>query len=354
MLARKLIKMKASEVLKEYAAGERNFQRVNLAGQSFKGQNLSNVDFREANIRSTNFVKANLTRANFQEARCGLESRWERLQIILSFLLAAISGVTSSLALALVSLIANSESSNRIAGWIGLSVLIIFVIVTIYKGIRVFMAVGAIAFTLAGAVAITIAIGIGIETDALTVAAVMTVSITLAVVSAVVAATTAALTVSIITILRKIGSVFVVGGVILGTIFGANVLAVARTGTIELIIFSSLVLTAINTHIGWRILRGDKRDAWVHSIAIAFTAIKGTSFRNADLTDANFSQAILKSTDFREANLTRTCWQNAQKLDRVRTRNTYLKNAALRRLLTTGYGKDQNFDRQDLRGVNLS
>lgn len=33
--------MKASELLNKYAQGERNFQRVNLRGQSFKGKDLS-------------------------------------------------------------------------------------------------------------------------------------------------------------------------------------------------------------------------------------------------------------------------------------------------------------------------
>ena len=32
--------MKASEVLRRYAAGERDFHCVNLRGQSFKGKNL--------------------------------------------------------------------------------------------------------------------------------------------------------------------------------------------------------------------------------------------------------------------------------------------------------------------------
>jgi uncharacterized protein YjbI with pentapeptide repeats len=49
-------------------------------------------------------------------------------------------------------------------------------------------------------------------------------------------------------------------------------------------------------------------------MAIAFAAIGGTSFRNGDLTDANFRQATLKSVDFRDASLIRTCWQNVKGL----------------------------------------
>ncbi len=43
--------MKAAEVLRRYAAGERNFRGVNLRGQSFKGADLSGADFSYADIR---------------------------------------------------------------------------------------------------------------------------------------------------------------------------------------------------------------------------------------------------------------------------------------------------------------
>jgi uncharacterized protein YjbI with pentapeptide repeats len=86
---------------------------------------------------------------------------------------------------------------------------------------------------------------------------------------------------------------------------------------------------------------------------IAFAATGGTNFYNANLTDADFTSATLKSTDFRRAILTRTRWHNTEKLDRVRPGTTYLQDAKVRQLLITGQGQDQNFDRQNLSGVNL-
>ncbi|MEM9165333.1 MAG: pentapeptide repeat-containing protein, partial [Cyanobacteria bacterium P01_F01_bin.4] len=112
--------------------------------------------------------------------------------------------------------------------------------------------------------------------------------------------------------------------------------------------------TLVSAYIGWRALKGDPRDAWIRSVAIAFAAIGGTSFRGATLTDTDFSQARLKSTDLRRAVLLRTRWRDAEKLDRVRPGETYLNNLKIQKLLLTGDGQGQAFDYLlNLHGINL-
>jgi uncharacterized protein YjbI with pentapeptide repeats len=71
------------------------------------------------------------------------------------------------------------------------------------------------------------------------------------------------------------------------------------------------------------------------------------------LNNADFTQARLKSTDFRNTILIRSRWYEAKMLDRVRPGLTYLQYAQVRQLLVTGQGQEINLDRQNLRGINL-
>ena len=258
-----------------------DFSGQNLRGRSFKGQNLDGADFSHADIRSADFSKANLRGAKFVSAKAGLQRRWVIGLVIVSWLLAAVSGtflVFEDLSVALIVALMSDELFNFIAGAVSLIVLVAFYVVFIREGSVA--AFAAVAFTFAVAVAT-----------------------------------------------------------------GAQAVAVA-------VAFAG-VLTLLNAYIGWRALARDRQHAWIREIAIAFAATGGTSFRGADLTDADFTRAVLKSTDFQKAILTRTCWHQTQKLDRVRPGTTYLQNAQLRQLLLTGQGQDQNFDHTDLRGVNL-
>ena len=64
--------MKATELLKQYAEGKRDFKGTNLRGQNFSGKDLSWCDFSECDIQGANFVGANLTGAKFIVSTAGL------------------------------------------------------------------------------------------------------------------------------------------------------------------------------------------------------------------------------------------------------------------------------------------
>src|SRR4028119_1353206 len=92
----------------------------------------------------------------------------------------------------------------------------------------------------------------------------------------------------------------------------------------------------------------------LRALAIAFAATGGTSFRKANLTDANFTEATLKSTDFRTANLTRTCFRKTEKLDRARVGNSILADTRVRELLISRNGYKKSYFGADFQGANLT
>jgi len=355
--------MKAHELLKRYADGRRDFSGENLRGQSFKGKDLSGADFSEADIRGANFTNAKLTGTNFRGAKAGLQRRWAMGLLTASWLLSALAGLFSLLSGAIVGFIFDKDISNIIGGWVALIAIAIFFIVTIRKGLvaglgtvavagaGAIVVAGAVTVAVAGAVARAIVVaGAGVGAVDILAAGAGAGAVAVAIVVAGAGAGAGAVAVAIVVAGAGAGAIVVAvagAGTIVVAGAGTIVVAGARAGAV------AVAVVLFTAYISWRALEGDERDAWIRTFAIAFAATGGTSFRNADLTEANFTSATLKSTDFRRANLTRTRWHQAEKLYHARPGTTYLQFPRVQQLLITGQVKDKNFDRQPLRGINL-
>ncbi|NJN91004.1 MAG: pentapeptide repeat-containing protein [Leptolyngbyaceae cyanobacterium SL_5_14] len=98
---------------------------------------------------------------------------------------------------------------------------------------------------------------------------------------------------------------------------------------------------------------GDENYNLSRKLAGVFACVKGTSFRRADLTDADFTQTELKSSDFRGAILIRICWYSAKSLSWTRPGESYLQHRSVRQLITKRQGERQIFDGFNLQGINL-
>jgi hypothetical protein len=104
---------------------------------------------------------------------------------------------------------------------------------------------------------------------------------------------------------------------------------------------------------GWQVFQGRQKFRAFKNGALAFISQAGTSFRGANLTRADLSEAILKGADFREANLIATDFFHCQGIDLACVENTYLDSPQVQKLVTTGRGDNENFDQLDLCGINL-
>ncbi|MBD3882002.1 pentapeptide repeat-containing protein [Phormidium tenue FACHB-886] len=276
---------------------EKTFGGQDLQGQSFRGQDLSNVDFSGCDIRGAVFTNAILKNANFANARAGLQLHTAIIAAILLFLTAVLLGVLTALLASVIGLQFHAAYLEFTAKIIALTVHCGFLIIALRKGITASFTVFAIAVALAFTAAMIHSVAIP-TAAAIAIASVLD--------FAVASLTMAAVGLSLIAwtvVNRKVAIVVAIGFALafLGT------LSVAPTSVSgAAIIMTVLILSA---YVSWRALR---RRETISTISGTLFARWGTSFRGADLTGANFSQAILKNTDFRGAVLGNARWQDRE------------------------------------------
>jgi uncharacterized protein YjbI with pentapeptide repeats len=288
-----------------------DFSGRSLRGHNFKGQDLTGANFSHADIRGANFTHAILRESNFTGAKAGVQKRWMVLQIIAAFLLSTILNFTSVFLNAIF--IAALLTPDGIKQY------------TIFPGLAL--------------VCVNIAVFLAIARQGLTTKAMGTIVMAIAVAGAV------AVAVAVAVAGAGAGAfAFAVAGA--GTVAGAVAVAFTVAGAVAFLLLS--------LYVAWRVRKEDEKFALARTIGVAFGAIGGTTFYKADLTDADFSGAILKSTHFNGAILTRTCWAKAQKLDRARPGNAIFASIQVRQLLVTGNGYSKDYTNCNLRGANLT
>ncbi|MEZ2232419.1 pentapeptide repeat-containing protein [Microcoleus sp.] len=338
-----------------------DFSGKNLRGRNFKGQNLTGAKFIGADIRGANFTNAILKEADFTRAKAGLQRRWTISLVAVTFFLSAITGFASMSASWIMqywlhSFEALKQSALVLGGIVSLVLAFCFAIVvkqglTVGLGTWTAITIAAWSVALAGVVASPPPSGkfvpswfdyFGAAAAALTLVLAITLLVSFAV--ALLVALDLALTWLLAVAMAMIFAL---------ALALAYISASADSGMQEGIVFWALAVACLGIYIMWRALAGDEKHALIRSIAIAFAATGGTSFRNADLTDANFTEATLKSTDFRTANLTRTCFRNTAKLDRARVGNSILADTRVRELLVTSNGYKKSYVGANLQGANL-
>ncbi|HEY9611639.1 pentapeptide repeat-containing protein [Allocoleopsis sp.] len=322
-----------------------DFSGQNLRGRSFKGRkDLVGANFSYADIRGADFTNALLVEANFSQTQAGREPGWAIILLGISLLLSALSGLASAFVGVITgTALTRQDPIHVLAGVVVLITLAVFITVSIRQGlviaIGVLVAVGVTAAAALGAA------GAGsVVISALTAAAV---AIAIAMVASAAGAGAGA------------GSAVVVAGAAAAA-SGMSVAidssgTTAEVGSVSAAVAVAVAMAAagLSASVSWKALAGEKKYMFLRRLTNSFAAIGGSNFRGADLTDADFTQATLESTNFRRANLTRTCWFQAKKLSFACVGRTYLENEQVRQLVVIGEGEKQNFDNLSLRGINL-
>lgn len=357
--------MKASEILAKYAAGERNFHGVNLRGQSFKAQNLSGVDLSQADIHGVDFTYANLSQANLSEVKAGLTNNWVIFLLGSTWLLQGLLIFFVLLISYIITWVSTDQNVNIFSYFYSFFSLCILSIVTIWQGLVVGFLFGV---TL---VAIFIAL---LTQGILTVFASFIAIIAISTVMIVTIFTAVNRVVNCV-VGRAFPKVFIIIGNIVTIIIGifAGIVKVASAYlknlesnpasqlqdwqilvAIVLALILFIIFTLLGNYIGNRAIKKNRQDTWIANNIIALTALIGTRFINTNLNDVDLSNSSLKNTTFKGANLYNSFLRNVKEIDLVDSGETYLKNSQLMQVLITREGQNINFDRQDLRHVNLS
>ncbi len=346
------------------------FRRGNFQGRSFKGANLTGEDFSDSDIRGSDFTDANLVGANFSRAKAGLPPHWAIALFIVALFLSTLSGFTSttlSFRAALYFLPRRLDllpSTSLVAKIVVLLVYAVFWRVAVRQGLwNATISVGGVATAIVVMyVAWNATIGHGQNPG---IDNILAIGMMVGIASLAVAGAVSIIMAGAISATGLIAgnrAVAVAGGfAVAGTIAAAKV-AVMTISTIDypeapaaasIAGIAAAAIVVLCVYVSWRALKGDEKNAFARNMAIAIAAIGGTRFYRANLTDVNFSHAILKNTDFRKANITRTFWLNAKQLDWARVGETILAQPAVRDLLVSGNGYNKSYIGMNLQGANL-
>jgi uncharacterized protein YjbI with pentapeptide repeats len=283
--------VRASELLNLYQLGERDFRGKDLRGVSLRGKNLSGIDLSYADLRGADFTNAILKGAHLNHIKAGLLPQQGMLFLLLLIGSSVFLGAAAGAVDALVELQFHTGSLGRItAKWLIWVALTIFTMIALREGIMASFSAFLAAMLLAGGIAFTApqAVPIG---------------------AAIVVATTVASFVVVVTALEVI-LVMAAGyglnrgaAVLVLSFFPPAFIAVAFPSARESAIALAIAVSLLTAHIIWRTLHGDEKHIRLQNLATNLAARWGTSFRDADLSDADFTQARLKSTDFSGARI---------------------------------------------------
>lgn len=318
-------------------------------------QQDNRYDFNDKDIRGSDFSRKDCVNHKFQQSKAGIKPIFRYALVSLFCLLSILISV--AIAIAILPTLA-SITPDRIRSLIGLSILGIFLFSIAIKGfagallaqgiVSVISLISIAPLLIAGESTIVSGVFFGIFSTAVAFGGIVMFAFTLTVLN-VLSNRWVKYAVTVVSIAGVV--------VIVPIVFPGNsepphqfdhLIAATLTG----------IILGIGLYIAICSLHQDKRFNSIRLTAIAFCSrCYGTSFLGGNLTNADFTGAILRNVDFREANLTMTRFCNAENIEYACfDENHGLQNSKIQRLaITLDVNKlsDKNFNYLDLEGINL-
>jgi hypothetical protein len=268
----------------------------NLQDKSFKGMDLQKADFCGADVRGADFTGANLENANFSGSVSGLRRVSQVLLFTMALVLSLLSGYFAMLAGRQVQLMIRSEDKLiNIAGYVTVFFAAFFFGTALWKGVtkligKVFL-VMIIFVIIIGLFAYFSGLGTGL--GALQSAIALLLMLLMFIVGTIARATAGTLASNVLFILVAIG------GGMFGKSMGGGI------GTVIMALACAVISK--------KALKDEKDASVLRYIALYIGTLFGTSFKNANLANADFSNSTIKNTNFMNANVHNVNWSNANK-----------------------------------------
>jgi uncharacterized protein YjbI with pentapeptide repeats len=330
------------------------YSRKDLRNQSFRGQDLEGSDFSYSNISGSDFTQANLKGVNFSHCTTGLKPNWLFIvQFLILFFVSLSILFQAYLGAFFGSILPTPESflGFLVVFIFALTTLLGFIFITIFKGVG--KELGLFALIIVTFVAICVILpGVSHSRGNIILLAIL-------VAVYVAGASMGSIALAITRIMPKtllsrlvIPAIFFMAplGMYLGVEEIEEISEIVIALIIAIPIFS--LLLGLTFYIAFQATSGNKKYEWIQKIAVFILSMGGTSFYNSNLSDANFTEASLEYSDFRAADLTRTCWLNSRQMELARIDQTYLMDPEIRKLAISKQAKKVKFD--NIRGnLNL-
>lgn len=315
---------------------------------------MSEENIQYADIHGRDFSGADLSSSNFKDAKTGQRPLWIAFILIFLLFLSVLSGGMVGYASGLAARLISVKSGYLASGIISLITLVIFIGTVIRNGFSSFFSgLTLLTALLVGSAAAISNDGNKAVIGIIVLLLILAAAIAGAVVGAIVSAVTLILFDRRMIAVSGFGFLFIAASII-GTLEAAGLPISSMTAAIWGIAGTvTLSMLGAGFYIGKNAALKDERYLLVHKISLFLASIGGTQFCSANLTNADFTGAFLKSSDFRNANLHRTCWFQSTGLEYARVDGTYLENTVIRQLVTSKDGREQNYDQMNLRGLNL-
>ncbi|MCX6161314.1 MAG: pentapeptide repeat-containing protein [Ignavibacteriae bacterium] len=273
------------------------YKGQNHQGKSFKGQDLQNADFSGSDLRGADFSGALLRTADFTNTKTGLRIPAYILIFVFSLIISLLSGYIAMLTGSTNQFLINHTDGNlRLAGYITTGLFILFVLLSLWKGgtftLKIVFPVILLVLVLGAILRLTgVATGVGPFQSALA----LCLLVLMFFVGTVARASAGALSSNIIFLFVAMG------GAMFGKSIGGGI------GTVVMALACAVISK--------RALKGAKGFELLKTISLTVSTYFGTSFRLADLTNADFSNSTVINTDFTDSKMEGVNWKNAVKVN---------------------------------------